>query len=42
LPVSAVLSEAGSQHSVTFPAAGTFDYSCQVHGPQMAGRVVVR
>jgi len=42
LPTSALMTAVGSQHSVTFPATGTFLYSCQVHGPQMAGSVVVR
>jgi plastocyanin len=34
--------EAGSQHSVTFPAAGTYTYECSVHGSVMSGRIVVR
>ena len=41
-PTSEVLDAVGSQHSVTFPAAGTFDYTCSIHGPQMAGSIVVR
>lgn len=39
---SDILFEAGSQHSVTFPTAGTFAYSCSVHRVQMRGSVVVR
>jgi len=42
LPMSEVISAAGSQHAVTFPAAGSFDYICSVHGLQMTGTVVVR
>lgn len=42
LPISAVMSAVGSQHSVTFPARGSFEYFCQVHGSQMAGLIVVR
>jgi plastocyanin len=42
LPVGPELTVAGSQHSVTFPATGTFSYDCAVHGPRMTGAVVVR
>jgi plastocyanin len=42
LPAEVVWGAIGSQHSVTFPAAGTYDYYCSIHGPQMGGRVVVR
>jgi plastocyanin len=42
LPAGPELTLAGSQHSVTFPAAGTFPYDCAVHGPRMTGTVVVR
>ncbi len=41
-PLSDALSEIGSQHTQTFPAAGTFPYSCAIHGPTMLGSVVVR
>lgn len=37
---SSVLQTSG-QHQVTFGAAGTYEYICQVH-PQMTGRIVVR
>ena len=42
IPPSDILFEAGSQHSVTFPAAGTFAYTCAVHRTRMSGVVVVR
>lgn len=32
----------GQSGSLTFNAAGTFPYDCGVHGPSMAGTVVVR
>lgn len=40
-PFSDALSEIGSQHTQTFPAAGTFPYSCAIHGA-MLGSIVVR
>lgn len=42
LPAGPELTVAGSQHSVTFPSAGTFSYDCGIHGPRMTGTVVVR
>jgi plastocyanin len=41
-PPSPELSAVGSQHSATFPAAGSYTYDCTIHGPIMNGRVVVR
>lgn len=32
---------AGDTYTITFPAAGTYQYDCQVHGGLMTGRVVV-
>ena len=42
IPPSDILFEAGSQHSVTFPTAGTFAYTCSVHRSRMSGTIVVR
>lgn len=41
-PMSAPQTEIGSQHTQTFPAAGTFPYLCAIHGPAMSGSIVVR
>jgi plastocyanin len=32
----------GATHQATFAAAGTYEYDCEVHGPDMTGQVVVR
>jgi plastocyanin len=32
----------GATHQATFAAAGTYEYDCGIHGPDMTGRVVVR
>jgi hypothetical protein len=42
IPASAELSESGSVFGTTFPTAGTFTYDCTVHGPGMAGTIVVK
>jgi plastocyanin len=39
---SAIKTGNGQRHTVTFMAAGTFQYECAVHGAQMTGRIVVR
>lgn len=39
---SAVLTGDGSTYQASFPAAGTFQYDCAVHGAMMTGRIVVR
>jgi plastocyanin len=41
-PASPEASAVGSQHSVTFPAPGSYTYDCTIHGPIMNGRIVVR
>jgi plastocyanin len=38
---SDVISGQGSRYQVTFPAAGTYEYECGVHGAPMRGRIVV-
>jgi plastocyanin len=39
---SATLTGSGSKHQVTFPAPGTYQYDCAVHGTAMRGTIVVR
>jgi plastocyanin len=41
-PSSSELTGAGQTYSFTFPAAGTYQYTCAVHPGQMTGRIVVR
>lgn len=39
---SPIMSGNGQSYSVTFTTAGTYQYQCAVHGPQMTGTIVVR
>jgi plastocyanin len=39
---SADLAESGSEFSTSFATAGTFTYDCSIHGPAMAGTIVVK
>lgn len=39
---SSIQSGNGITYKFTFTTAGTYQYDCAVHGPQMTGRVVVR
>ena len=32
----------GSVFSLVFPTAGTYPYDCGIHGPAMAGTIVVK
>jgi plastocyanin len=41
-PESAEFTDTGSAVSMAFPAAGTYTYDCGIHGPVMAGTIVVR
>ena len=41
-PSSAVKQGAGQSYTVTFGAAGSYDYDCSVHGPPMQGTIVVQ
>jgi plastocyanin len=38
---SAIQSGAGKTYQVTFPAPGTYQYDCAVHGTMMTGSIVV-
>jgi plastocyanin len=42
LPIGPEKTASGSQHMVTFPAAGEFTYDCAIHTFRMTGRIVVR
>jgi hypothetical protein len=42
LPESPAFSDGGSVFSMAFPAAGTYTYDCGIHGPVMAGTIVVK
>jgi plastocyanin len=42
LPESPEFTDNGSVFSMPFPAAGTYAYDCGVHGPVMAGTIVVK
>ena len=39
---SAIMSANGQTYAVTFPAPGTYQYDCAVHGAAMSGTIVVR
>ena len=39
---SAVMTGPGNTHAFTFTVAGTYQYDCAVHGPQMTGTIVVQ
>jgi plastocyanin len=41
-PESPAFTDSGSAVGVAFPAAGTYTYDCGVHGPVMAGTIVVK
>jgi plastocyanin len=41
-PEGAPFTDSGSSFSMTFPAAGTYTYDCGIHGPVMAGTIVVQ
>lgn len=42
LPQSDEITESGSVFSVAFPTSGTYSYDCFIHGPVMAGTIVVK
>jgi plastocyanin len=42
LPGSPVFANNGSVFSLVFPTAGTYPYDCGIHGPAMAGTIVVK
>ena len=42
IPSSADLAASGSVFSTSFATAGTFTYDCSIHGPAMAGTIVVK
>jgi plastocyanin len=42
LPGSPVFANNGSVFSQAFPTAGTYPYDCGIHGPAMAGTIVVK
>lgn len=42
LPGSPAFTDNGSVFSLAFPTAGTYPYDCGIHGPAMAGTIVVK
>ena len=40
-PNTGVIPSMGTSSAVTMPTAGTFNYHCGVHGPNMNGSIVV-
>jgi plastocyanin len=42
LPEGPAFTDSGSAFSMAFPAAGTYTYDCGIHGPVMAGTIVVK
>jgi plastocyanin len=39
---SPAFTDNGSVFSLVFPTAGTYPYDCGIHGPAMAGTIVVK